>query len=388
MKRLLESDTVSIGLAIFSMLFGAGNLMFPIKVGMSAGPQNLWGMLGFALTAVLLPVFGLIAMVLFEGDYRRFFARLGSGVGRAIVIICMLIIGPGLALPRIVTLSHIMMAPFLPEMSSFAFSLLFLGITFLCAFRESKIVELLGKYISPALLVSLVIIIAKGLFYPGESVEVVAQSKINVFTENVIFGYGTLDLLGGLFFASIVLTILKNKFSAELNEDPHKLASISLKAGLIGTSLLGLVYLGLSYLGVYHGFGLEGVNLGELFREISFRVLGSYGAFIIATAVLMACLSTSIALSAVLAEFVKEEFNHKVKFVNALIFTLVACIPLSVYGLDAVLKLTGGPITFIGYPILIAITFLNIAYKLFGFKPIKLPVAITGLVSLALYLYK
>jgi branched-chain amino acid:cation transporter, LIVCS family len=385
-RKLLESDTVSIGLAIFSMLFGAGNLMFPIKVGMSAGPQNIWGMLGFTLTAVMLPVFGLISMVLFEGDYRRFFSRLGSAPGKAIVYICMLIIGPGLAMPRIVTLSHTMMYPFLPEMSALVFALLFLGVTFLFTFRENRIVELLGKYISPALLVSLVIIIAKGLFFPGESSDVGELSKINVFTENLVLGYGTLDLLGGLFFASIVLTILKNKFSAELNEDPRKLASISLKAGLLGTSLLGLVYLGLSYLGVYHGLGLENVNLGELFREISFRVLGQYGAFIVATAVLMACLSTSIALAAVLAEFIKEEFNHKIKFVSALVFTLIACLPLSIFGLGAVLKLTAGPITFIGYPILIAITFLNIAYKLFGFKPIKIPVLVTGLISILFYL--
>ena len=385
MKKLLKSDTVNIGLAIFSMLFGAGNLMYPIKVGMSSGSLNFLGMLGFALTAVLLPVFGLTAMILFDGDYRKFFARLGNKTGRCFVVACMLIIGPVIVIPRIVTLSHIMMFPFLPEMSNLVFALGFLGVTFLLTFRESKIVELLGKYISPALLISLLIIIVKGLIFPGEAIEQVTNAPFNIFTENLIRGYETLDLLGGLFFASIVLTILRNKFSTEVNKNPKMLVSISLKAGLIGTSLLGLIYIGLSYLGVYHGFGLEAVNLGELFREISFRVLGKYGSFVIGTAVLMACFSTSIALSAILAEFIRDEFNHKIKFVNALAITLLASLPLSVYGLGAVLKLTGGPITFIGYPILITITLVNIAYKLIGFKPIKLPVAITAVISTLIY---
>lgn len=386
MKRLLQSDIVNIGLAIFSMLFGAGNLMYPIKVGMSSGSQNAWGMLGFTLTAVVLPVIGLIAMMLFEGNYRSFFSRVGNSAGRLIVFICMLIIGPCLAIPRIVTLSHTMMMPFLPELSSFVFALLFLGITFICTFRESKIVELLGKYISPALLISLIIIIVKGALLPGSVDESLVVTPAGAFSENLVRGYETLDLLGGLFFASIILTILKAKFSVEFNNSPKKLIAISLKAGIVGTTLLGLVYVGLSYLGVNHGVGLEHVNLGELFRDISFRVLGSYGAFVIATAVLMACLSTAIALSAVLAEFIKEEFNHKIKFVNALIFTLLACLPLSTFGLSTVLKLTAGPVTFIGYPIIISITLLNIAYKLFGFKPIKIPVLITGLVAIFFYL--
>lgn len=386
MKRLLQSDIVSIGLAIFSMLFGAGNLMYPIKVGMSSGLQNTWGMLGFTLTAVVLPVIGLIAMMLFEGNYRNFFSRVGNSAGRLIVFICMLIIGPGLAIPRIVTLSHTMMVPFLPALSSFVFALLFLGITFICTFRESKIVELLGKYISPALLISLVIIIVKGALLPGTVDESLSVTASGAFAENLVRGYETLDLLGGLFFASIILTILKAKFSVEFNNSPKKLIAISLKAGIVGTTLLGLVYVGLSYLGVNHGAGLEQANLGELFRDISFRVLGSYGAFVIATAVLMACLSTAIALSAVLAEFIKEEFNHKIKFVNALIFTLLACLPLSTFGLSTVLKLTAGPVTFIGYPIIISITLLNIAYKLFGFKPIKIPVLITGLAAIFFYL--
>ncbi len=142
----------------------------------------------------------------------------------------------------------------------------------------------------------------------------------------------------------------------------------------------------MSNLGLYHGFGFEGINSGELFREVAFRVLGIYGAAVIATAVIMACLSTAIALAVVVAEFAQNDlFKNKISYVNSLIIVLLSCVPLSLYGLDAVLKLTGGAITYIGYPILIALTLLNIAYKLFGFKPVKIPVLIIGILALVSY---
>src|SRR5581483_10785022 len=169
MKKFFGSTTVVTGLAIFSMLFGAGNLMYPLKAGMVSGEHFLLGMLGFSITAVCLPVAGLLSMILFDGNYEAFFNRLGKIPGQLMIFACMMIIGPMLAIPRITTLSHTMMAPFMPilntitPVNSFIFSLVFLGITFLAAFRENKIVEILGNFISPALLAALGIIIVKGL---------------------------------------------------------------------------------------------------------------------------------------------------------------------------------------------------------------------------------
>ena len=391
MKKLFSSTTVVTGLAIFSMLFGAGNLMYPLTVGITSGDQTWLGMLGFFITAVCLPVIGLIGMILFDGNYERFFGRLGKIPGSLMVFICMMIIGPMLAIPRITTLSHIMIAPFMPflneinPVNSFIFSLIFLGITFLATYRENKIVEILGNFISPALLVSLTIIIIKGI-WSAQTTTHVTTPPAQIFSENLTRGYETLDLLGALFFAAIVLNILKNTLGQQISQNPRLLAWVGLKAGLLGVACLGAVYMGMSFLGAYHGQGLETANAGELFREISFRILGSHGAFIIATAVLMACLSTAIALSAVVAEYVQLTiFRNKVNFVTALLITLVACIPLSIGGLGQILKLTAGPLIYVGTPILIAITLCNILYKLFGFKYIKVPVAVTAILAVLSY---
>jgi len=367
MKKFLQSHVVEIGLAIFSMLFGAGNLMYPLQVGIESADKNIWGIIGFMLTAVCLPVLGFVSMILFNGNYNAFFKRLGSVAGSLLIFACMVVIGPLIGIPRITTLSHTMTAPFLPApldhitpFSSLLFALIFFTVTFLATYRENRIVDILGRFISPALLLSLSIIIIKGLTMPAGSVGTTSDSSWSIFFRNIIRGYETLDLLGAIFFSSIVLSILKTSMKKSHEYQPKLLATIGFKASSIGVGLLALVYIGMNLLGNYHGMQVSFSNPGELFRNVSFAIMGAQGAAVIAMAVLMACLSTSIALAAVVAEYIQTEiFQHSIGYVPALILTLVSCLPLSTAGLTQVVQLTGGAITYVGYPILITLTICN-----------------------------
>jgi len=389
-----KAIVISSGLAIFSMFFGAGNLMYPIKTGIMSGNLNFYGISGFLITSVLLPLAGLVAMMLFDGDYKAFFARLGNFPGKAMLGACVIIIGPLIAIPRIVTVAHVMMSPFLPleilrgseTTSLLLFSLFFLGVSFLGSFRENKIIDVLGYVISPLLVLSLGTLIVKGFITAGAPIAA-TDTAWGLFRTNVVRGYGTLDLIGAIFFASIVIGILKNKITDKAARTNCKsLAVIGLKAGTIGVGLLALVYIGQSFLGAHFGAGLEGMNDGVAFREIVFKVVGRYGAAIIGSASMFACFSTSIALGAAVAEYLqKDVLKNKIGYVTALAAVLLASLPLSVYGLDTILALTGGPITFIGYPALIALTFCNIGYKLFDFRPVKTPVLITFLIAFITY---
>lgn len=369
--------------------------MLPLAVGMSSGTLNTYGIIGFLLTAVLLPLVGITAMVLYNGNYEQFFKRLGDRTGETITFVCLLIIGPVIAMPRIVTLSHTMISPFMPaflqDYNSFGaalmFALLFLGLTFLLTYRESKIVDILGYVVSPLLLVSLSFIIIKGMICAHDPM-LPTQNACSVFFTNLLRGYETLDLLGALFFSSIVLIILRSN-PANKNKTEAQLALTGFQGGLIGISLLAIIYVGMSILGVYYGHGFENLNSGELFREISMRILGNHGALVIATAVLMACLSTAIALAAVVAEYVQHTlFKKRISYINALLITLASCIPISTAGLGYVLKLTGGAITFVGYPTLIVLTLANAAHKLFGVNMVRIPVYLTFVTTLFLYFWK
>jgi len=387
------SQIITVGLAVFSMFFGAGNLIYPIAVGMNSGQHVLWGILAFTTSSVLLPLVGMVAMILFDGDYNQFFARLGNIPGKLLILSCMIIIGPLIAIPRIVTLSHVMIAPFIPiefmqticPSSSLIFALAFLGTTFLCTYKENKLIDLLGVVISPLLLISIMVIVTVGLLNANAPV-MVGSNPLFVYTENFLRGYETLDLLGAIFFSSIVLSIIKKSAIASASHNSKRFAMIGLQAGILGLTLLGLVYAGLSIQGAFYGYGMAGANAGELFREVSLRILGRSGALVIATAVLMACLSTAMGLAAVIGEYVQKIiFQERICFVSSLILTLVACLPLCVAGLGKVLALTAGPITFVGYPVLIALTVCNAAYKLVGFKSVKLPVLVTFALAVAIY---
>jgi len=392
---IFHSRLVSVSFAIFSMLFGAGNLIFPLATGMESGSMNLVAISGFLFTAICLPLIGLIAMILFDGDYIAFFNRLGVKAGSITIGFCMLVIGPIIAVPRIVTLSHIMTAPFLPIVflqeinlaSSTTFALIFLFITFLCTFRKNTIIDVLGNYISPLLLFSLSVIIIKGLYSAENFVSTKSLTLGSILFRNIIRGYETLDLLGTIFFCSMIINMLKAEDQKQPKQNNKKTLLLGLKAGIAGLSCLSLVYLGMSYLGAFYGHGII-ENSGALFSIISFRVLGQYGAAIISTAVFMACLSTSIALVTVLSDYTQKTiFNNNISFISALTLVLLSCLPLSTAGLSTVLSITAGPIIYISYPCLIVLCLCNIAYKAVGFTPIKIPIVATLVLSATSYFF-
>lgn len=377
MKKFLKSTVVTAGLAVFSMLFGAANLIYPVKVGIDSGDNLLWGLIGFLLTTTVLPVLGLVSIILFNGDYNAFFNRLGKISGIGMIGFCMGIIGPFIAMPRIVTLSYSMLYPFLPEQTTLLmYSLGFCAITFLATYRENKIISLLGNLISPALLLSLGVILIKGMLNPQPLIPT-TENGWNTFANQAILGYANLDLLGGIFFGSIVLMLLKKTTKHNTDYNLKNLALTGMKAGFFGAALLAIVYIGMALLGAFYGTSLVDVNPAELFSIISFKVLGHNGALIIATAVAMACFSTIIALATVLAEYIHHEVsNSKMSYISALVGVLGLTTFISCYGLSNIL-LYSAPIINTLHPVIIVLTFLNIAYKTIGFRPVKFPVLLT-----------
>lgn len=377
MRNVLKSTVLTTGLAIFSMLFGAGNLMFPIKAGLDSGDKFIAGIFGFLLTAVLIPVIGLVGIIYFNGDYKAFFYRLGKMPGNLIIAFSMAVIGPFYVMSRIVIVCYEMLIPFLPNaIDGVTFSIIFCGLTFLATMRESKIIDLLGHLISPALLISLSVVLIKGILTP-QALVANSVSYARTFTDQALLGYQHLDLLGTIFFGSIVLSILKSNSKNNSDYNTKTLAKTGMQAGLIGCSLLAIIYVGMGLLGAYYGNGLESSNIAQLFSLISFKVLGIHGAFVIATAVAMACFSTIIALATVLSEYIQHDLSgNKIEYIPSLILVMGLTILTSWSGLSKLLFYANPVINTI-YPLFITLTLVNIAYKLWNFKPVKIPVLAT-----------
>lgn len=384
MKNKTTVSISTIGFAVFTMLFGAGNISYPIKAGVLSGSHYLAGIAGFLLTGVLIPIIGLIAMMLFDGNYTTFFNRTGRIPGFFAILFCMLIIGPLIVMPRCVTVPFDMLSPFLPEIISLpVFSALFCAVTFLLTYKESGMLNLLGKYIFPVLIGSLGLIISIGLMGTHETIRQTLPAK-SVFLEQLIHGFQTLDLLGALFFAFIIVRLIKSNTSqSELSS--KQLAVMCLKGSMITAALMTTFYVGLMLLGVYYADLVQPtMNGAEMFRIIALHVVGQRGILLLITAVIITCLSTLTALAAVFAEYLRNEIcNKSISYVQSLLIGLTVTMIISNFGLTQILN-WGFPIAAAGYPIIVVITLCNIAYKLFDFQWIKLPVFITTMTIVAM----
>jgi LIVCS family branched-chain amino acid:cation transporter len=380
-----KSTIVATGLAMFSMFFGAGNVVFPLALGQIAQDQNFFAIMGMLITAVCVPFAGLIAMALFDGDYKKFFGRIGKIPGFLVAACIMGLIGPFGAIPRCIALSYSTAQTFLPPIPLPVFSLISCILIFLFTFRRNKIMEFLGYILTPVLLGSLAIIVVMGIYNRVER-PVADYSSFSVFLKGLVDGYKTMDLLGAFFFSSVIVIGLKDILPKH-EKSRKDLISVTLKASIIGAFLLGASYVGFSYVASYHSGALDNIPSDQLISMVAVHVMGPYASIIACVAVAFACLTTAIALAAVFAEFIKKEiFLDKISYMPALIGTLVITFfvsTLNFKGIAAFLE----PILMVCYPALITMTILNIFYKTSNFKPIKLPVLIVFLVSLGAYFW-
>lgn len=368
------------GFAIFTMLFGAGNFMLPPKLGIIAGDRTWLAVSSFIITAVFLPILGLICSFLFQGDYKAFFYRMGEIPGAMTIGLCMLIIGPGLVMPRIVNLCYTMLEPFVPNLSLLVFSILFSILTFALAYKPGRFIDILGYLITPIKLLFVGGLIILGLM-SGSPAVTTSISSGKLILESLLYGYNTLDLLGTVFFGSVILeSFEKNQIGQKLSM--KTLIKDGIIASCIGALILSIVYFGMSLLGTFHGEGLFMSDEAQTLSAISIRIVGSKGGFIGACALMVACLATMIALSTVVAEYIQKQIlRGTVNFPISLILMLIVNIIVAQLGLTSLMEFSA-MLTQILYPVLVTLTLCNMAYKIFGFKPVKIPVYSVLLISI------
>jgi len=200
-----NSGVIAAGLALFSMFFGAGDLVWPFVLGGSFGDKNFFAMIGLLVTGVSLPLLGLIAMMLFGGDYRSFFSRIGKYPSIVLIFIIQAILGPVGSIPRVITLMHVTLKPYIPmDISLFVFSIFASLVILACTLNRSRIIDLLGYILTPILLACLGGILILGFWNHPDPVHVTASSA-EAFKGGLSVGYNTLDLIASFIFAPFVL---------------------------------------------------------------------------------------------------------------------------------------------------------------------------------------
>lgn len=369
---------------MFSMFFGAGNVVFPLATGQYAQDQVFYAILGLLITAVGVPFLGLMAMTLFDGNHKIFFQQIGKVPGFIISLFIMGLIGPFGALPRVIALSFSTTNMFLPSLSLPIFSAISCIIIYFLTYKESRILDILGYLLTPILLGSLAILVIKGLISAPSAVPS-EDNPLSIFFHGLVQGYNTMDLMGAFFFSSMVILCLKKELLPSNRQDIRQLIKMTLKASCIGAFLLGVTYFGFSYTAAFHSESLANVPQDKMLGSLALNILGSYGGIVAIIAVSLACLTTAIALAAVFSEFIHKDITFgKISYPVALILTLVVTFLMSLLQFSGIMSYLAMILMWC-YPALITLCIVNILHKLYGFPYIKAPVIITFLITAIFY---
>lgn len=385
MQHSDRANIIATGLAMFAMFFGAGNLVFPIGLGQYAQDHTFFAVVGLLITAVGVPFLGVIAMILFNGNYKEFFDRIGRVPGFIVALAIMGLIGPFGALPRCITLSYATLKIYQPDTSIILFSALSCVLIYVLTIRKSTLLDMLGFVLTPVLVASLGFIIIFGwiLSPPAPSVD---HNDWHILGKGLIEGYQTMDLLGAFFFSAVALECLERDIVVDKVNNFKHMMVLALKASLIGASLLAIIYIGLSYTAAFNSLALEGIPQDELTGRLSNLLLGPYGGIIACITVALACLTTAMALAAVFAEFIERDVSlNRISYPWALAGTLVIAFFVSTLHFNGIAAFLA-PILYVAYPALIVLTILNILYKIYGFQPVKSLVLATFVISVVAYL--
>lgn len=401
MKKIIQSETLSTGFAMFAMFFGAGNIIFPLVVGQYAGSHNLFAIFGLIITAVIMPFLGVFAMILYDGDYRNFFGRVGKIPGFLLALTILTLLGPLGSVPRCIALSYSTLKASFPNLSSIYFSAAACVLIFFLTVKKNRLIDLLGKFLTPALLITLFIIIMKGLLTPVDTIAS-PQSTENLFWYGLKEGYNTMDLMAAFFFSSAIITLLKNgpketiqaqgialaiseeknrvddslvggrKLTDEVNKAPNYL-KLTIKASFVGAILLALVYIGFSYIASFHGQSLAISGKDELLSALTIKIAGPSAGLLACTTIALACLTTAIALSAVFSDFIqKEVLQNRVRYEWVLAGSLLATFFVSTFEFNGIAAFLG-PVLEVCYPCLIVLTVTNIVFYKLGTGWVMVP---------------
>lgn len=386
-QRKVSGHVVRNGLALFSMFFGAGNIIFPLILGQTVSQNLFFALCGFFITAVIVPFTGVISTALYEGNYQEHFNRVGKFPAYLIILILFGLIGPFGGIPRLVGVCYSSLKVYLPELNLLSFSAVACFVILAFTARKNDVLKVLALVLTPILLIALLTIIVKGAFFSKATVHTGASLyPLKAFFTGIKEGYNTMDLLASFFFSSMIYKKIKGEKEVR---DTKSFIMNMLKSCLVGAVLLGFVYVGFSYVATKYCRELSEVSSGQYLGLIGSLVLGKYAGILVCAAIIMACLTTAIALSALCADFIREQFPEKRRpsYLISLLAVLVTTWAVSTLEFSGIVKLLS-PVLGICYPCLLVISILNIFYKFYGFKPIKFPVFATLVIMVFLSLQK
>lgn len=347
-KTIRVKDVFVVGFALFAMFFGAGNLIFPPYLGVVSGSKWWITFLGFLFADAGLSLLVIISLTKFNGEMDALFNRVGkrfAAIMGSVIVIC---IGPLIAVPRTAATTYeVGILPTIgPGFNRIIFSIIFFAIVLTLTIKPSKVVDIVGQFLTPVLLISLAILIIKGVVSPLGQMSDKVLIEGGLFSRGIKEGYQTLDSLGAFVFASIIIASLVDR---GYKEEKIKIKA-TIMAGVITAVGMLLVYGGLAYLGatVSSNYGAD-IDLTTLLVAITYRLMGNTGKILLAIMITLACLTTAIGVTSSCGLFFSRLSKNKFSYKKVVLTVCILSAIVSNFGVTQILKFAL-PILLVVYP--------------------------------------
>ncbi|MCJ0930228.1 branched-chain amino acid transport system II carrier protein [Virgibacillus halodenitrificans] len=369
-EKLSFSSYTVIGVMLFALFFGAGNLIFPAQLGQNAG-TNMWpAIIGFLITGVGLPLLGILAMSISgSNNLQELASRIHPLYATIFTSMLYLTIGPFFAAPRTGTVAYdVGISPFVGEsyqqVGLLIFTLLFFAITLWFSLNPAKIVDNVGKILAPGIVILIVVLLAMVVIKPMGVTEPPEEGyRSGAFIQGFLEGYNTMDALASLVFGIIVIKAIR----AMGVTSKRGILIASAKSGLVAITLLGVIYVGIAYLGAtsVSTYGIFSTG-GPVLSSAASHYFGMLGTVLLAIIITLACLTTSIGLTTACAEYFQQLFP-KFSYKQFVVFFSVLTFGIANFGLTNIINYSIPVLMFL-YPLAIVLMLLAFLSPIFKDK--------------------
>lgn len=351
-KQKQKGGIIVIGFALFAMFFGAGNLIFPPMLGYLGGTNWILGFIAFAGVDVGIAALAVYAMSRGDGTVAFVTNIIGDKLGVVINTAVVLCIGPFLAIPRTGTTTFEMAVqsinPDISRVAEVIFLFAFFAVTLLLTIRQSKVIDIIGKILTPLLVISLIVLIIKGVVTPIGEIGA-GMDAASVVNTGIVNGYQTMDVLAALCFSIIIVESARKKgYEGRKECSRAMMGACGISAVLLLFVYGGLTFLGATTIDVYP----EVTDNAKLLSMIIQDLLGFGGMVLLGIIVGLACLTTSIGLTSATASYFETLFKGKVSYKTLVVVVTVFSFAVSNIGLNQIIAIAS-PILSLLYPVVI-----------------------------------
>ncbi len=381
MEKKGFGDFIVIGMALFSMFFGAGNLIFPPLLGQETGTSWFIGFLFFFIFDVGLALVAILALIN-KGEYAidGVTSVMGKVPGIIINCIAVLCIGPLLAIPRTAaTTFEVGVQPLFPGFSSWIFTAIFFAVVWVLTIRPSKVVDIIGKFLTPVLVIGLLAMIIKGIISPLGPIDV--PDTVGAVKSGTYNGYQTLDVMASMVFIMIIAGSAKDKGYTE----PKAMSGAVMKSSIVAAVGLFVIYGGLTYLGATtcNISDLHGLSQTALLVAITNGLFGNIGVILLGIVVLFACWTTAIGLTSSCGEFFQDLTKGKLKYEVVVTIVCIFSWLVSNAGISTIISVSA-PLLMLVYPGVLVLIILAFFHKTIKNKNVYRLAAYAGILVSAL----